>query len=115
MPQSDLWALGVVAYRLLTGRFPFPGPSLNELAQQILYQTPVSPSQLCPQPIDPRLERTVGRLLDKSLQERVASAEEMLGLLGHKYKASFTARLPEPERAKTPMLRSHSISRSSAV
>jgi tRNA A-37 threonylcarbamoyl transferase component Bud32 len=100
VPQSDLWALGVVAYRLLTGRFPFPGPSLNELAQQILYQTPMSPSQLCPQPIDPRLERTVGRLLDKSLQERVASAEEMLDLLGHKYKTSFTARLPEPERAK---------------
>jgi len=99
-PQSDLWALGVVAYRLLTGFFPFPGPSLAELSRQILYQTPAAPSQLCPQPIDPQLERTVSRLLDKSLQERVASAEELLGSLGHRPRASSTPLQKQPIRRK---------------
>jgi hypothetical protein len=81
-PQSDLWALGVVAYRLLTGKLPFPGPTLQELSNQILYAAPAPPSQVCAQPLDSHLEAIVLRLLDKSLQERFASAEEVLEALG---------------------------------
>jgi hypothetical protein len=81
-PQSDLWALGVVAYRLLTGRLPFPGPTLPELSQQILYGVPAALSSVCPEPVDPDLEKAILRLLDKSLQERVASADELVRLLG---------------------------------
>jgi serine/threonine-protein kinase len=81
-PQSDLWALGVVAYQLLTGRLPFPGPSLPELSNQIQYAAPPPPGQRADGPVAPRLERAVLRLLDKSLQERIASPEELLLLLG---------------------------------
>ena len=81
-PQSDLWAVGVVAYRLLTGKMPFPGPSLPELSRQILYDSPTPPAQICAEPVDPELETVILRLLDKSLQERVTSAEELLRLLG---------------------------------
>lgn len=83
-PQSDLWALGVVAYRLLTGKMPFPGPTLRELSNQILYATPAPPSQCCADVLDPQLEAAAMRLLDKSLQERTGSAEELLRELGHK-------------------------------
>jgi serine/threonine-protein kinase len=83
-PQSDLWALGAVAYRLLTGGMPFPGPSLAELTRQIYYGTPPGPGPLCPEPLDPKLEAVVLRLLDKSLQERVGSAEELLRELGYR-------------------------------
>jgi serine/threonine-protein kinase len=83
-PQSDLWALGVVAYRLLTGRLPFPGPTLAELSNQILYAAPPPPSEVCREPVDPQLEAVILRLLDKSLQERFASAEELLQALGHR-------------------------------
>jgi tRNA A-37 threonylcarbamoyl transferase component Bud32 len=83
-PQSDLWALGVVAYRLLTGRLPFPGPTLAELSKQILYATPPPPSEVCRETIDPQMEASILRLLDKSLQERFASAEELLQALGHR-------------------------------
>jgi hypothetical protein len=83
-PQSDLWALGVVAYRLLTGRMPFPGPSLRELTTQVLYRSPQLPSEVCGEPVDPQLEKAIMRLLDKSLQERTASAEELPHDLGHR-------------------------------
>lgn len=81
-PQSDLWALGVVAYRMLTGRLPFPGPTLPELSHQILYAAPTPPSAICAEAVDADLERVILRLLDKSLQERIASAEELVRLLG---------------------------------
>jgi tRNA A-37 threonylcarbamoyl transferase component Bud32 len=99
-PQSDLWALGVVAYRLLTGRLPFPGPSLPELSQQILYGMPPPPSPLGAATIDPDLEAIVLRLLDKSLQERFASAEELLIALGFRgAPQDVLARRRRPARA----------------
>jgi hypothetical protein len=82
--QSDLWALGVVAYRLLTGRLPFPGPTLKDLTTQILYSSPRPPSEVAATPIEPDLEKAVLRLLDRSLQERTASAKELLADLGHR-------------------------------
>lgn len=83
-PQSDLWALGVVAYRMLTGRMPFPGPSLPDLAHQIMYANPDPPSKAGDATIDAELEAAVLRLLDKSLHERTASAEELLRQLDYR-------------------------------
>jgi hypothetical protein len=80
-PQSDLWALGVVAYRMLTGAYPFPGPTAAELARQIQLTVPKPPGQVTP--IDPTLERVVLRLLDRSETERIGSATELLAELGH--------------------------------
>jgi serine/threonine-protein kinase len=99
-PQSDLWALGVVAYRMLAGRMPFPGPTLGELSRQILYAPPAPLTEGGSEPIDPQLEAVVLGLLDKSLQERTASAEVMLRELGHRglpsgvMKKASTRKLP---------------------
>ena len=72
-PQSDLWALGVVAYRMLTGRLPFPGPSLGDLARQIQYTDPARRAR-CAASRYRDLEAAVLELLRKSLTERTASA-----------------------------------------
>jgi tRNA A-37 threonylcarbamoyl transferase component Bud32 len=39
-PRSDLYALGLIAFRLLTGKAPFPGPSPRELVSQQIHQAP---------------------------------------------------------------------------
>jgi Protein kinase domain len=82
-PQSDLWALGVVAYRMLTGTYPFPGPTVADVARQIQLNVPRPPGEMSGQQIDPVLERVVLRLLDRSETERIASATELLAELGH--------------------------------
>jgi serine/threonine-protein kinase len=81
--QSDLWSLGVVAYRLLAGRMPFEGRNIDELTQQICFASlpPLSLAGLPPLAAD--LESAVIRLLEKNLNDRTGSAEELLRGLAH--------------------------------
>jgi serine/threonine-protein kinase len=74
--RSDLYALGAVAYDLLTGRPPFQGD--NAIGVMIAHaRDPVRPpSQLRPEvPLD--LERVVLRCLAKDPAERFQNAEEL--------------------------------------
>jgi eukaryotic-like serine/threonine-protein kinase len=43
---SDVYALGAIAYRCLTGRTPFSGKDLAQLAYQVVHMAPTRPSAL---------------------------------------------------------------------
>ncbi|HYN20881.1 MAG TPA: hypothetical protein VE078_07975, partial [Thermoanaerobaculia bacterium] len=75
--QSDLWALGATAYALLTGKLPFEGEDLDSLSKEILFKTPVPPSEITGE-MASDLERIVFRLLEKDLLHRYGTAEEAL-------------------------------------
>jgi hypothetical protein len=98
-PQSDLWAQGVVAYRMLTGKLPYPGPTVGELKNQVLYQQPPLPSDALGEPVEGDLESALLGLLDKSLSERTASAEELLRQLGHTGPPESVLRTPRQRQA----------------
>jgi serine/threonine protein kinase len=67
--QTDIYSLGVVMYRLLTGQAPFHGANLAALCQQILHAVPPTLRQLRPD-IPPQLERVVLKAMHKDIKER---------------------------------------------
>ncbi len=75
-PATDIYALGVILYELLTGRPPFRGASLLETIEQVREHDAVPPRSL--QPRVPRdLEIVCLKCLEKSPQRRYASAAEL--------------------------------------
>lgn len=70
---TDLYALGVVFFRCLTGRLPFPGP---DFVSQHLSERPPAPSEVAS--IGTGFDALVARMLAKDPSERPASADDVL-------------------------------------
>jgi tRNA A-37 threonylcarbamoyl transferase component Bud32 len=72
--RTDLYALGCVAYWLLTGRNVFEGATPMEIMTEHAKATPVPPSQRTDQPIPPEMERLVMACLEKEQASRPRTA-----------------------------------------
>jgi len=73
--RSDIWALGVVAYELLTSAVPFRAESVTEICAQVLLHDP-DPLSLRRESIPASLEEAVMRCLCKKPDERWDSVAE---------------------------------------
>lgn len=76
-PAIDLYALGGVAYFLLTGRPPFTGKSMVEVCGRHLHTIPTPVSKATSDPISESLSALVASCLAKSPEERPESAEAL--------------------------------------
>ena len=84
-PQSDLYALGIIAFECLVGRRPFVAPTPVEIAIAQV-NDPVPP---LPDSIAPGLAALVGDLLEKNPRKRPATASRLAAML-------LNLRLPSP-------------------
>ncbi len=77
--KSDLYALGVIMYEMLTGKPPFDGPSPIAVALRHIHDEPQPIRRLRPDLPKP-VEAIVMRLLAKSPEERPSSAQTLAAL-----------------------------------
>ncbi len=75
-PATDVYALGVVLYQFLTGRLPYEGSSLAELAVRQQNEKPLPPSTYNDE-VPESLGGAVQRALEGDPNRRYASADEL--------------------------------------
>ncbi len=75
--RTDVWAVGVILYGMLTGRRPFQAEDPQKLAQQICLVEPVPARQLVDR-LPPEAERVCTKCLCKTMTGRYQNAADLI-------------------------------------
>jgi serine/threonine protein kinase/TPR repeat protein len=102
-PAADVYGLGALLYRCLTGRPPFPGTSLYEVVADVMTRPPTPPRKLRPE-IPARLEAICLRALAKAPSARPPSARAFADALDEALGGTSA-----PPAAKSPLQRAWAL------
>ncbi len=105
-PRSDLFALGVMLYEMVTGDVPYHGPNAFAIMNDRLLNNPVPPRELNPE-VSPQLQEVIYRALERDPKQRYATAAELAWDLDHLDEVGVAERaeMQNWRRRRTPVSR----------
>ncbi|MGA8767701.1 MAG: serine/threonine-protein kinase [Candidatus Acidiferrales bacterium] len=100
--RSDLYALGVMLYEMVTGRVPFLGANAFAIMNDRLLRYPIPPREI-DRSISPQLQEVIYRALEREPQYRYANAHDFAFDLEHLDQVGVAER-PELQNWKKPRM-----------
>jgi len=104
--RSDIYALGVMLYEMLTGKTPFQGPNPFAIMNDRLMNNPIPPREVNPE-ISPEVQEVIYRALEREPQNRYSTANEFAWDLEHLDQVGVAdrAELRDWKVRKTPLVK----------
>jgi len=103
--RTDLYAVGVILYRAITGRVPFSGTPFDQILQRVVFERPPRPRELAPA-LDASFEAIILKAMARDPDDRYQTAEEFaLGLTAWQRQVEddrATTLEPKPVSSKKP-------------
>jgi serine/threonine protein kinase len=76
--RADIYALGLILYRMLCGQLPFKAKTVVDMLRKQLMEKPLPPSAMAPDaPISPAADQVALKALEKDPQKRYQSTMEL--------------------------------------
>jgi eukaryotic-like serine/threonine-protein kinase len=115
--RSDVYAIGIMLYQILTGKLPFEGSQPLDVALKQLSEPPTAPHKRY-EHVDPVLETICLKAIAKAPEERYQTAREMRSALraalegrsGADLSGAYASMPPPAASSEPPLMRRHTTS-----